>query len=185
MGLGFGDIAAGLALAPLTGGLSLLGMDEGSLYNVPVIGPLLSENPYADDKIAALRAAAAQYQAYRPQMQDARLDALQQSLGQLGGTSQMASMMTGMPTGPAPYNPFLPPQGGSGWNPMDYAGPPDPHAPQPQPSAPQPQPSAPPPGPLSESPFTLVWDHQPSAPPPGPPSESPFTLARDHRMGGR
>lgn len=88
----------------LGGPLRGLGLEPQQL---PLVGGFFG-NPAADAKVQALEDAARQYEAYRPQVAAARLNALRQALGGFGATNQMVQQMTGFGAPPMPTDPFAP-----------------------------------------------------------------------------
>lgn len=83
-----------VALAPVTGGLSLLGADKSTLHKLPLVGGFF-DDPAADAKTKMLHDMAIAYQAQRPELAQSQTNALQQSLGAYSGANKMIGDMYG------------------------------------------------------------------------------------------
>lgn len=116
--MGFFDALIG---DPLRG----LGIEPSGL---PLAGPLLFENPAENAKLDAMRQMQAAYEQYRPEVYQARLNALRQSMGAFQPANQLLQQMYGTsvplnfqdPFGPGgpPGLPGQPQQSGNFFEPL-------------------------------------------------------------------
>jgi hypothetical protein len=83
-----------VALAPVSGGASLLGLDPSVGHKIPLIGGFF-DDPAAEEKQRMLHQMAIAYQAQRPELAQSQTNALNQSLQAYAPSNEMLGKMYG------------------------------------------------------------------------------------------
>ena len=96
-----GDLFSGAIGMPF----DALGIEK---YNLPIVGPGLFGNPAADAKVEAMERAKQATAQYRPEVLEARMNALRQALGAFAPAAQHLQQMYGTAPSLGAQNPFGP-----------------------------------------------------------------------------